>query len=201
MPDVVRYSTLDDPVIVPIQRFAYEWITRELVQKGESVLDVGPGLGYGMDTLATKAAFVQGLEVDPRAVLYNQAKGRKVWFIDGRHIPRGLLDFEVITCIDVLEHVDNPRLLIEEMVTLARRTIIITTPNRRPENTLPDGTPRNRWHLQEWTPKELAPLLCDYVVDWYFIEGANYAGPYRVVRAAYNPVQCQALMPIIRKQA
>ena len=64
------YSTLDDPMVVPVQAAAYQLISEKYINDGDRVLDVGFGLGYGLDILSTKAATISGIDIDLRAVKY-----------------------------------------------------------------------------------------------------------------------------------
>lgn len=191
-----QYSTLDNPIVVPVQRFAYQFIHDTLLQPGWTVLDVGFGLGYGMDILARKAA-VWGVEVDPRAVANAQRIARhSVCGYDGLATPFANNEFDIVTCIDVLEHVEHYEELVREMLRVTWRYVVISTPNRRPENTLPDGKPRNHWHLREWNLEELMAIMNDLPCSarFCFINGK----PPRFEMGEYG-ADTQALMVVLRK--
>ena len=80
---------------------------------------------------------------------------------NGINIPFFDREFDIVTCIDVLEHVPNYIGLIEEMIRVSDRFVVISTPNFRLEYTLSNGKPRNRWHLREWSFDEFASILTD----------------------------------------
>lgn len=180
------YSTLDDPIEVPVQVAAYQLAVHKYIQPEERVLDAGFGLGYGMVKMAERAEQLIGIEVDRRAV----SRGKKlveevpqiiaVKHYDGRAIPYDDNSFDVVTCVDVLEHVPDYVALLQEMVRVSSRVVFVSTPNRRPEYTRPDGRPKNRWHLREWSFQELDAILQgipDVHVEWNFLDG-RWDGPF-----------------------
>jgi len=182
------YSTLDAPTEVPVQIAAYQLAAYKYIQPGDSVLDVGFGLGYGLKMMAEKAGKLVGIEIDRRAV--SHAKGlvqevpmiQEVRHYDGLHIPYDAGHFDVVTCVDVIEHVPNYMALIMEMVRVSRRTVLMSTPNRRPEYTRPDGRPKNYWHLREWSYRELDFILQEIPgvsIYWNFLNG-SWSGPFEV---------------------
>lgn len=180
------YSTLDDPIEVPIQVAAYQLVTDRYILPGDKVLDVGSGLAYGLKIIAGKAVYVAGIDIDEKAVLASQSiieEGSRIKAIshyNGIDLPYPDKFFDVVTCIDVIEHVPAPQPFLLELKRVASRIVFVSTPNRRPENTLPDGKPRNYWHLREWTPDEFQDLLDSTNsadLDWNFINGA-WAGPF-----------------------
>lgn len=180
------YSVLDHPIRVPVQMAAYELTTRKYLEPEDRVLDVGFGLGYGMATMAARARELFGIDIDRRAVSRGQELVEQVpqivevRYYDGRTIPYSDDSFDAVTCIDVLEHVQDYGQALEEMVRVARRIVFVSTPNRRPENTRADGRPKNRWHIREWSYEELDSVLrerLDVHVDWNCLNGP-WDGPF-----------------------
>jgi SAM-dependent methyltransferase len=113
--------------------------------KGKVVLDVGCGLGKGLDILASSAKLARGQDLDPRLARSDVTIGGL------NQIPGKSVD--VVTCIDVIEHVDDDAGFVDELARIARETIIITTPNWT--------LSRCQWpyHLREYTPRQLRELL------------------------------------------
>ena len=80
--------------------------------------------------------------------------------IGDRDKPKGLAGFDAAAVVEVIEHLDPPRLAAFERVLFeyARpKTVVITTPNREYNvkwETLPAGTFRHRDHRFEWTRAE-----------------------------------------------
>ena len=181
------YSTLDTPTLkVPLQVAAYQLAVRKCIQPGDHVLDVGFGLGYGMVEMAKKAERLTGIEIDRRAVSRGAQLVEEVPQIvavkryDGQIVPYDDNSFEVVTCVDVLEHVPDYVAFLQEMVRVSSRVVLVSTPNRRREYTRPDGRPKNRWHLREWSFQQLDAILQgipDVRVDWNFLDGP-WEGPF-----------------------
>lgn len=180
------YSTLDHPIEVPVQMAAYRLATERYIKQGDSVLDVGFGLGYGLEIMAGKANRLSGIEVDRRSI--NRVKEKPInpkitnlMLYDGYTIPFPERSFDVVTCIDVIEHVPDYMRLIINLCKTARRNVIISTPNKQLEYTNKDGRPKNFWHLREWSYEEFDEILklVGEEYEWNFLNGP-WDGPFSV---------------------
>ena len=204
-PNPKDYSTIvGKGSVVPCQIEAYFLALNAYVDEGAQVLDVGFGLGYGLNILAIKARRVCGVDVDPKVLAYcnDTVRGRnprldRLESYDGRSLPFRDAEFDVLTCVDVLEHVEDYDGFLDEMLRVCRKGVFISTPNRRPEYTNPDGTPKNHWHLREWSFAELDAILRRHgEVEWNFLDGP-FDGPFRTVREAGKDTL--TLSPFLRK--
>jgi len=180
------YSTIDHPIEVAVQVAAYQLAMHKYIQPGDRVLDVGFGLGYGLRIMAEKAEELMGIEVDKKAVSHAQRLVPNIPEIcelkhyNGHSIPYDNNFFDVVSCIDVIEHVPDYMNLLEEMKRVSNRVILLSTPNRLPENTKSDGMPKNRWHLREWSYEEFNSIIQQIPnihVDWNFLNGP-WEGPF-----------------------
>lgn len=185
-PDPKEYSTIVGVgSVVPCQIEAYFLVLNQYLGEKETALDVGFGLGYGLNILAIKARAVSGVDVDPKVLKYcrDTIMGRNPRLVhlstyDGSSLPFPNNHFDLVTCVDVLEHVDDYHRFLGELLRVTRKGVFISTPNRRPENTNPDGTPKNYWHLREWSFDELDTILQEHgKVDWNFLDGP-FEGPF-----------------------
>ncbi len=185
-PDPKDYSTIVGVgSVVPCQIEAYFLALNQYLAEGASVLDVGFGLGYGLNILAIKAREVSGVDVDEKVYHYCQdtlvgrnPRLRHLSVYEGSHLDFADKSFDLVTCVDVLEHVEDYHTFLEEMKRVSRNGVFISTPNRRPEYTNPDGTPKNYWHLREWSYPELDGILRQHgKVDWNFLNGP-FSGPF-----------------------
>ena len=203
-PDPKDYSTMDNPQEVPCQKETYYFALNNYVGPNDKVLDVGSGLGYGMNILSIKAKEVWGIDVDKKAVSYSKnellghnPKAKDILYFDGYRTPFKNNQFDVVTCVDVLEHVKEYDKFVDELLRISRKAVIFATPNRRPEYTNPDGTPRNYWHLREWNHKELDDILSKHAkVDWFFIDG-KFEGPFKINKQPSS--RTLVLMPVLVK--
>jgi glycosyltransferase involved in cell wall biosynthesis/2-polyprenyl-3-methyl-5-hydroxy-6-metoxy-1,4-benzoquinol methylase len=146
---------------------AYEHVPRyafaAALAVGARALDFGCGSGYGADMLARTAGSVVGLDVSEGALSYARSHHRRdnLSFLReltlGASLPAGA--FDVITCFEVIEHVDADTQLL--LVARLRRLLasggklLISTPN--PEMTALYGA--NPYHLHEMTLREFRALL------------------------------------------
>lgn len=204
-PDPSDYSSLlGVGSIVPCQNEAYFLALNRYVEEDAQVLDVGFGLGYGLNILAIKARAVSGVDVDSQALDYcrSTVEGRNprlahLGVYNGYDLPFSDGSFDVATCVDVLEHVEDYDRLLREMLRVTRRGVFVSTPNRRPEHTNPDGTPTNYWHLREWSFEELDAILARHGrVDWNFLNGP-FEGPF--TRSARPQHDTLTLSPFVSK--
>jgi len=136
--------------------------------------------------MAKQAGVLHGIDVDPRAVSYGQrlveryAQIVTVQWYDGQTIPYDDNSFDIVTCIDVLEHVRDYMVLLREMIRVSSRAVFVSTPNRRSEFTRPNGKPKNRWHLREWSLSELEHVMQPMPavrVEWNCLDGP-WEGPF-----------------------
>lgn len=122
----------------------YQYAADHLVA-GKTVLDVGCGLGGGLELLAQHARDARGQDLDPRLASPRVTIGAV------EDIPSKSVD--VITCVDVIEHVEEDAAFVRELGRIARETVFVSTPNWT--------VSRCAWpyHIREYTPRELRRLL------------------------------------------
>ena len=121
----------------------YEFAQRFV--RGKRVLDVGCGRGRGLRILQQTAALAVGQDVDPRLA------GPSVLIVDLEEI--GTKTYDVVTAIDVVEHVEHPEPFVDHLGRIARERVFVTTPNWTAS--------RCAWpyHLREYTPREFTRLM------------------------------------------
>ena len=136
-------------------------------------LDAGSGEGYGVDRLARQwpGAQVVGLDYDADAVDHARTRygSRGASFARGQLTAIPLEDngFDLIVCLQVIEHIWKPRELLRELARVGRpgATLVISTPNRL---TFSPGLgrrerPANLFHAREYDALELAGLVGETV--------------------------------------
>lgn len=128
---------------------------------GISLLDYGCGRGE-FSAMAKESGFsVTGLDIDPVCVELTQRYVKAV-----RIHPEDYLEnmpeksVDVISCLHVLEHIENPKRLLCSMRRVARRYVLIAVPNLRSfRNRKPVlHHPVNEGHLQGWDRETLHNL-------------------------------------------
>lgn len=126
-------------------------IERQRGIDGCSYLDIGCAYGGFLVAFAERGASVMGIEIDPvlieigKANLADAGLDARILQRDATRIEQ-LVElvnrFDIITCNDVIEHVDNPRALVENISLLLRRggSAYLEIPNRNhPKFVLEDG--------------------------------------------------------------
>lgn len=94
------------------------------------ILDVGTGTGGNLLAL-DKLGAVSGIDISERAVEFCRRRGlENVFLSPAEKIDSPAAGFDVITCLDVLEHVPNPQEALAEMKRVLKDAgrIIITVP-------------------------------------------------------------------------
>ncbi len=122
-----------------------DWIDRLAAVSGKRVLDVGCGGGILAEAMARRGANVTGIDLSAKplrvAQLHALESGATV---DYREISAETLAaespaaFDVVTCMEMLEHVPDPASSVQACATLSRRGgwVFFSTINRNPKSFL-----------------------------------------------------------------
>ena len=154
-----------DPLAELQHKVRYRFAQQFTVDK--KVLDLGCGVGYGSNILADAAREVVGLDISEEAIEYarkNYTRPNLEFRVDNAlHCSLESGSFDVVVCLEVIEHLDDYRGLLGEIRRLLKPggRAIISTPNRRKTS----GSltrPANPFHRQEWLPGEFTQLLSEY---------------------------------------
>ncbi len=103
---------------------------------GCHVLDVGCGGGVLSEAMAFKGAIVTGLDVEPEAILTAKAHAKesklKIKYVCQPIEAFNTRSFDVVTCMEMLEHVLDPQLVIEHSARLLKTGgyLFLSTINR-----------------------------------------------------------------------
>lgn len=77
------------------------------------------------------------------------------------NVPKEIYSNALILCVDVIEHLVNPTVLLEYLSKLAENdnSLVISTPNRALRKEGVKGPPSGKDHVREWTKEEFQNLL------------------------------------------
>lgn len=115
-----------------------DFISQHSILKGKTVLDVGCGGGILSEALAKSGAQVTGIDQEPQAiqVAINHAKKSKL-IINYQCTPIEVLAegperYDIITCMEMLEHVPYPAKIIQSCIQLLKPQgkLFLSTINR-----------------------------------------------------------------------
>lgn len=127
----------------PLQMGWYQFISNFC--KDKTVLDVGCGLGKGLNILKKKARKVHGQEID------SKLKINGVFIKDIAEFSAN--SYDVVVAIDVIEHVVEDIEFLGHLLRVSRKIVFISTPNWY-------VTPHtNLYHIREYSPFEFARLI------------------------------------------
>jgi 2-polyprenyl-6-hydroxyphenyl methylase/3-demethylubiquinone-9 3-methyltransferase len=180
-----------------------EWIDRFAALKGKRVLDIGCGAGVLAKAMAVLGATVTGLDMAGKALkvaqLHALESGAQVEYREGT--AEALADelpaaFDVVTCMEMLEHVPQPAITVRACAALARPGgwVFFSTLNRNPKsfalaivgaeyvlNLLPRGTHEYAKFLR---PSELTRFARDTGLELRDLVGLQYNPFTKVARLA-----------------
>ena len=148
----------------------YEFAARYVKEK--IVLDIACGTGYGSSRLCLSGAKkVIGVDISREAINF----ARNKYIVNGLEFKTGdILDisfpgihFDLITCFETIEHVENQE---EALVHLQRALkpegiLIISSPNRKltsPGRSI-SNHPANAFHVKEYSTNEFVVVLNRYL--------------------------------------
>lgn len=119
---------------------------------------MGAGTGYGVKIYqAAGARRALGIDIQPLgpAVVRCQMESWKS------------NSYDVVSAMDVIEHVEDDNRFLQEMLRIAREHVIFTTPNWN------NSRCENIFHIREYTPAELK-FLVDGLASDFFISDEHW---------------------------
>ncbi len=122
-----------------------EWINARIPLAGKQVCDVGCGGGILAESIAKKGATVTGIDLSEKALkvadLHSLESGIKVRYelIAAEELAaREAGQYDVVTCMEMLEHVPDPSAIVQACAKLVKPGghIFFSTLNRNPKSYL-----------------------------------------------------------------
>ena len=169
------------------------WIKSIVDLNGKRALDVGCGGGILAEALAQSGAQTTGIDLSEKALkvaeLHALESGAQVNYQAISAEALALTEpasFDVVTCMEMLEHVPDPASVVKACATLAKpgATLFFSTLNRNPKSylfaiigaeyllrLLPKGTHDYRKFI---TPSELGHFVRDAGLEIIGIKGLSY---------------------------
>jgi 2-polyprenyl-6-hydroxyphenyl methylase/3-demethylubiquinone-9 3-methyltransferase len=171
-----------------------EWIDALVRLQGKQVVDIGCGGGILSDAMARKGASVLGIDLATKALRVAQLHALEAGTegVEYREVAAEALaaerpgQFDVVTCMEMLEHVPDPASVVRAAATLAKPGgwVFFSTINRNPKSylfavigaeyvlkLLPRGTHEYAKFIR---PSELAGWARDAALDVVQTRGMEY---------------------------
>ena len=148
------------------------------------ICDIGCGGGFGANIMSQEADFVWGIDIDKNSIKWaNEVFARhknSIYYtsqlsfevIDVVKEDREIMKFDIVSCIELIEHVDEYQKLLDFIKRICKKNksgnyieppdgtiVFISTPNRNHKGIL--TRPQNKRHVREWTPEEMYKVLTD----------------------------------------
>lgn len=171
-----------------------DWIEQHIRLTGRRVLDVGCGGGILSDAMARRGADVLGVDLAGKALKVAQLHALEAGTpsVEYREVAAEVLagevpgQFDVVTCMEMLEHVPQPASVVQACATLAKPGgwVFFSTIHRNPKaflyaivgaehllRLLPKGTHEYARFIR---PSELAHWCRDAGLDLHATRGMTY---------------------------
>ncbi|GAB3539055.1 bifunctional 3-demethylubiquinone 3-O-methyltransferase/2-octaprenyl-6-hydroxy phenol methylase [Noviherbaspirillum agri] len=170
-----------------------EWINARAPLTGKTVVDIGCGGGILAESMAKKGAKVTGIDLSEKALkvadLHSLESGVQVRYelISAEQLAaREPASYDVVTCMEMLEHVPDPAAIVQACATLVKPGghVFFSTINRNPKaylfavigaeymlRMLPKGT---HDYAKFITPAELAQSIRNAGLTLDTLKGMSY---------------------------
>ena len=164
----------DETMVEHLHRYS---LAVELV-KDKRVLDVACGEGYGANILAKSANHVTAVDIDSATIENAKLKYKSgnLHFQVGSilHLPFGENDFDIITCFETLEHVEEHEKLITELkrVLTIDGLLLISTPEKFYYSD--NAKHKNTFHKKELYGDEFKQLLNSFFKCTTFFQQSSH---------------------------
>ncbi len=156
---------------------AMELLLQHTKADGKTLLDYGCGRGETLQIARAAGFTAQGTDVDPECVRIASKFGPAIPLnLENPLGQFGPKSFDVVACFHVLEHVDEPKKVLQTLAAISREYVLLAVPNLRNLHRLfhrnIDISAINEGHLQSWDHwhlRNLAERHCGLkLVDWGF---------------------------------
>jgi len=133
-----------------------------------SLLDAGCGEGETLARLGTLPPRAAAVDLDETAVAHaaGRAPGAEVARGDVLDLPFADREFELVLCLEVLEHLADPAEALDELIRVTERDLVVSVPHEpwfRAGSLLRGkylrGFGNHPEHVNHWSPRGLRALL------------------------------------------
>lgn len=123
-----------------------------------TVLEVGCGDGSVLEELASGGWNMQGLDISTSGVLAAQTRGLAAQVFDGEHLPFDDQSVDLVIMTHVVEHLENPRVMLREASRVAKY-VFVEVPLERNWRTKSDFVWTSLGHINIYDPLLIRHLI------------------------------------------
>lgn len=162
------------------QKDVYRWAGQLVRARGlKSVMDVGCGPATKLNRFITPLILdVVGVDQESAISYCRATYKRGTYLVDDLGNPSSSFDrtFDLIICCDVIEHLENPVVVLDYIKRHARpdTLILISTPDRDRTRGKTCRTSPTPAHIREWSKEEFVKFLKHY---GFLIEETRFLAP------------------------
>ncbi|MEM3464922.1 MAG: class I SAM-dependent methyltransferase [Nitrososphaerota archaeon] len=181
-PEVILLGYCDNEV-------ASEHLSRYIFASGLArvvVLDCASGSCYGSSMLrrSKSVEFVVSVDVDEDLLRYGKLLyGADCVLADAMHLPFRYESFDSIVSIETIEHLENPRLFLDNIKFCLKRggKVVLSTPNKLYTSPFISKT-LNPYHKSEWYLSRLLTFLKSHGFIINSVYGGGKMKPLELIR-------------------
>lgn len=96
---------------------------------GKKILDIGCATGEYCKKLSEIGFKCTGVDINPEYILKAKQKGIDAHIMDGETLDFPNNSFDTVILFEVLEHVNNPKIVLKEAKRVAGKNVLISVPN------------------------------------------------------------------------
>jgi len=154
-----------------VYKAAFELASKQSCYK---IADIGCGSGFKLIKYFKNFDTI-GFDLEPSFSFLKTRYPDRKWVLSDFSLQDNLMDFDLIICSDVIEHLLNPDELLNWINNLNFKYLVISTPDRdllakklrKPQ--VKKGPPVNKHHIREWNFAEFNQYISQFfnVIDHF----------------------------------
>jgi ubiquinone/menaquinone biosynthesis C-methylase UbiE len=114
---------------VPVDQVSRQLIVFARKHAGREILDLGCAVGNYSRRLSSLGYQVKGADINPEYIRIARERGVDAHLVQGDALPFPDRSFDSVVLFEVLEHLPDPDTVLMEARRVARKNVILTTPN------------------------------------------------------------------------
>jgi len=178
----------------------YQYLTRLIAERGaKTLVDVGCGVGAKLKHVhaAHPSLEITGIDQDDAISFCKRSHDFGAWVVDNFDDPDDALKdvrADIVVCSDVIEHVQNPNILLDYLRARVKvgGIIVLSTPDRVCKYGAALNRSGHHSHVREWSKDELGAYLEDRgfkVLDHFHQYPVRVGFSKIFLRETYNQIR------------